>query len=188
MTKTDYHGLVHATTNAKLQTRTESYDALGQLRQVQDAKNGLTQLGYEPFGQLSETIDPNGHVIKVSYDGLGRRTDLRDPNLGWIHEDVDPMGQIWRRQSPNQRAAGTDTRSRYDLLGRMTARYESDLESHWVYDTAPNGIGKLAEAFTGPEAAKDYQRALQYDNLGRLSSTTLRLDISYKTWATVRLR
>jgi hypothetical protein len=37
----------------------------------------------------------------------------------------------------------------YDLLGRMTGRYEPDLESHWVFDTATKGVGQLAEAYTG---------------------------------------
>jgi hypothetical protein len=34
----------------------------------------------------------------------------------------------------------------YDLLGRMTDRFEPDLESHWVFDTAAKGVGQLAEA------------------------------------------
>ena len=32
----------------------------------------------------------------------------------------------------------------YDILGRMTKRVESEGETFWSYDTATNGIGKLA--------------------------------------------
>jgi RHS repeat-associated protein len=54
----------------------------------------------------------------------------------------------------------------------MTGRYEPDLESHWVYDTATKGIGQLAEAYTGSPTNKDYRRTHSYDSLGRPSLTT----------------
>ncbi|MFN7475750.1 MAG: RHS repeat-associated core domain-containing protein, partial [Burkholderiales bacterium] len=51
-------------------------------------------------------------------------------------------------------------------------RYEPDLESHWVYDTATTGKGQLAEAYTGTPTNKDYRRIHAYDSLGRPSLTT----------------
>jgi hypothetical protein len=55
----------------------------------------------------------------------------------------------------------------YDLLGRMTQRVEPDMTAAWVYDSGPNGIGKLISASitAGPDAG--YQRAYVCDNLGR---------------------
>ncbi|MCA3000028.1 MAG: hypothetical protein ING75_15665, partial [Rhodocyclaceae bacterium] len=90
---------------------------------------------------------------------LGRRTRLTDPNLGRIDYFPDARGLLWRQQSPRQRAAvpAQFSRMEYDLLGRMTGRYEPDLESHWVFDTATKGVGQLAEAYTGTPLNKDYR-------------------------------
>src|SRR5262249_31089524 len=71
----------------------------------------------------------------------------------------------------------------YDLLDRMTERLEPDLESHWIYDTATSGVGKLAEAYTwiAGSGTKDYRRVYTYDPLGRESTVTTSLDWDYQT-------
>lgn len=175
---TQYRGLTIEQTNAKLQVRTETRDVLGQLRAVLDSNSprGKTSFTYEPFGGLQTTTDPNNNVTTVEYDILGRRTDLRDPDLGWISYDIDPLGQNYAQTSPEQRASKHKSWMAYDLLGRMTSRYETsatyDLESHWIFDTAANGVGQLAEAFTSKPARKDYRRVHSYDEKGRPKSTT----------------
>ncbi len=166
---TQYMGVDVSTTNAKNQTRTEHRDLTGKIIKVTDAKAGTTLFSYEAFGNLVQTTDPDGNVITVQYDTLGRKTDLRDPDLGWIHYDVDPLGRTWKQTSPNQRQAQTSTTMDFDNLDRMTARYETDLESHWAFDGTGNGkgIGQLAEAYTFAGSQKDYRRLHSYDNLGR---------------------
>ena len=195
---TQYQGLITQQINAKQQQRTETRDVLGLLRSVLDsnAPRGTTSFSYEPFGALSTTTDPNGNVIRVDYDGLGRKTGLRDPDLGWITYDVNPLGQVYAQTSPVQRASGHKNWMAYDLLGRMTARYETSsvhaLESHWVFDTAAMGVGQLAEAFTGQANNKDYRRIHTYDELGRPKLTTQYLAdgaysalTTYDTWSRV---
>lgn len=175
-----YQGLVTVVTNAKTQSRIETRNVAGQLVQVQDPASGLTGFAYEPFGGLAKTIDPNGNVITVGYDLLGRKTSLTDPDLGRIDYHVDPLGQTWEQISPKQNLAKQSTTFEFDALGRMTARRETDLESHWVFDTANKGIGQLAEAYTIAAGVKDYRRVLVYDGLGRPVLTTQTLtDASY---------
>lgn|GEM_PF-3646619 len=190
--KTAYQGLIKTLTNAKGQQRVETHNVIGQLVQVQDNAQGLTQFAYDPFGNLGSTIDPNRNVITVTYDLLGRKTALTDPDLGQITYDIDPIGQVWRQTSPNQRTLGQHTYSAYDLLGRPTARYEPDLKSYWTYDSAAMGVGKLAEAYTGSPTAKDYDRTHTYDTLGRPAKTTQVLNDatysstpSYDAWSRV---
>jgi len=181
-TTTGYNGLSTTVTNPKNQQIVNVNDALGQLAQATDAQAGVTTYLREPFGNLRQVTDPLGNVVTISYDTLGRRTDLRDPDLGWVHYDTDPVGRGWRQQSPKQRSAGQYTTTAFDLLDRMTARVETDLNSVWVYDTATKGTGQLAEAYTNLPAAptvKDYRRVHTYDSLGRLSTTTTTLDTSY---------
>jgi RHS repeat-associated protein len=169
---TSYQGLVTVNTNANSQKRTDTRDAIGRVVQVVDAKSGVTKFAYDPFGNLVQTTDPNGNIISVEFDSLGRRTKLTDPDLGRIDYTVDAAGRTRRQVNPLQRAISSSADMQYDSLDRMTARMEPDLESHWVFDTAPKGIGQLAEAYTGPSTAKDYRRVHTYDSLGRPSTTT----------------
>jgi RHS repeat-associated protein len=145
---------------------------LGRVVQVKDANLKLTSFTYDSFGNLSKTIDPNNNVISVTYDALGRKTALVDPDLGFIEYKVDARGLVWKQISPVQRALNQFTRNEYDVLGRMTGRYESDLESHWIFDTATKGVGQLAEAYTGPSTAKTYRRLHSYDSVARPEITT----------------
>jgi RHS repeat-associated protein len=179
-----YYGFKVVQTNAKGQTKTEWRNVVNQLYRVDDSNSlvGTTMFEYEPFGNLSKTTDPANNVITVVYDLLGRRTELQDPDLGSIQYNVDPLGQVWAQISSKQRAAGTKTYMAYDPLGRMTARYEQDLESHWIFDTASMGIGKLAEANTQANSKKDYVRSLTYDAFGRPKLTTTQLsDATYSS-------
>ena len=73
----------------------------------------------------------------------------------------------------------------YDLLGRMTARYDgNDFQSHWIYDTASAGLGQLAEAYTSQATNKDYRRLHTYDSIGRPKLVTQYLKDGQYTAAT----
>ncbi|UMR29225.1 hypothetical protein MJ904_19335 [Massilia sp. MB5] len=179
--RTTYRGLRTDLVNPKGQQRNEVRDVLGQLRQVVDAKGGNTFFEYEPFGNLSKTTDPNTNVVKVKYDLLGRKILLDDRNTGQIEYGVDPLGRTWYSKSPMQAKSGQKTSFEFDVLDRMTGRYESDLESHWLYDSASNGIGLLAEAYTlRMSKEKDYQRLYTYDDKSRPRQVTLVLDAVYR--------
>ncbi|MBN8486818.1 MAG: VCBS repeat-containing protein, partial [Burkholderiales bacterium] len=151
------------------QSRTEQRNALGLLASVTDETGRTTRYAYEPFGGLARTTDPLGNQIEVLYDRLGRKTRLSDPDLGVVVYQVDPLGQTWRQTDAKQQRST----SQYDALGRLTQRLEPDLTSTWVYDSAANGIGKLAEVYTGPIVSKDYRRVHAYDALGRPSRETI---------------
>ncbi|WP_374568761.1 NBR1-Ig-like domain-containing protein, partial [Ideonella sp.] len=169
----DYQGMVTVITNPRRQKRTEKRDVLGQVRLVIDNKNGETKFGYDAWGNLNQTIDPNGNVINVTFDDLGRKVELSDPDLGLITYTVDAAGRTRKQISPNERALNKSTTMDYDGLDRMVKRQEPDSDSHWDYDTATKGVGKLAEAYTiDGKGKKDYRRIHTYDGLGRPSTTT----------------
>lgn len=178
---TSYQGTNRVLTNLLGQARTETRNVLDQIVKVTDALGGTTTFGYEPFGALTSTIDPGKNTSSILYDRLGRRIELHDPDLGFIEYKVDPIGQTYAQISPIQRPVGKRTANVFDLSGRMTARYETDLVSHWIYDTATYGVGQLAEAYTGAtEAGADYKRVHTYDQYGRPATTTQKLsDGSY---------
>jgi RHS repeat-associated protein len=77
------------------------------------------------------------------------------------------------------------TRFDYDNLDRMIGRYEPDLTSNWIFDTAARGIGQLAEAYTSTGTVKDYRRVHTYDTFARPQKTTQTLsDGSYSSEST----
>ncbi|MGG7607027.1 NBR1-Ig-like domain-containing protein [Massilia sp. BKSP1R2A-1] len=173
---TDYNGFVRTLTNFKSQRRIESYNMLDQISKVTDALGKDTAFEFEAFGDLSKTTDVGGNVITIGYDDLGRRISLNDPDLGLQQYRVDPLGRTFETSSPEVRKIGTKkVTMEFDALDRMTAKLEPDLESHWIYDKASNGIGALAEAHTGTSAAPDYRRLYTYDNIGRLIQTSQKL-------------
>lgn len=164
------------------QKRTDLSNGMGKLKKVTDAAGQSTEYGYDAFGQLLTVKDPLGNVIRVTYDRLGRKTQLKDPNLGTWTYGVDPLGQTYTQTD----ALNQTTTFVYDELGRLVSRVEPDLQSAWVYDTAPRGadqawLGLLAEAYTGPADAKTYRRVHTYDAKGREQSvkTTYPTDWDY---------
>ncbi|HTD06251.1 RHS repeat-associated core domain-containing protein [Undibacterium sp.] len=191
ITHTDYHGLSKIVTNPRQQQKTDQVSVIGQLVQSTDAIGGVTLFGYDPFGNLSKTTDPKGNVVIINYDLLGRKTQLQDPDLGIVRYTVNPRGLLIKQQSANDCAndcaTGRATVFRYDMLDRMIARLEPNLESHWVFDQQPGvsscaasaSCGQLIEAYTQLTAGKDYDRVHSYDSLGRPSSTVIQLDVPY---------
>ncbi len=185
-TATDYDGLKVTLTNGKGQVRVEHKDVLGLTSYVENLlttptkKTLTTRFGYDAWGNLATTIDPNKNVITVKYDTLGRKIQLQDPDLGQIDYSVNPLGLTWKQVSPVQRAKAAlptpppapYTKMKFDALNRMVERTEDDLKSYWIYDTAANGIGQLAQAYTGVQASPDYRRVHTYDDRGRPLSTT----------------
>ncbi|HYB81050.1 MAG TPA: RHS repeat-associated core domain-containing protein, partial [Mycobacterium sp.] len=64
-------------------------------------------------------------------------------------------------------AKGQTSTLAYDKLGRITGRVEPDMTCVWVYDSAANGIGKLASASITAGPGAGYRRSYAYDVLSR---------------------
>lgn len=173
VTSTTYDGFNITRTNPRKHSRVETRNVLGQLVNVKDANGKNIKYEYDLFGNLSKTTDPNGNEISVGWNLWGHKESLIDPDLGTVNYTVDPLGRV-REQYTARQGTGKKTVIEYDFLNRMTARIEPaisasepGLEGHWIYDTASNGKGQLAEAYTGTAGAKDYSRLHTYDQWGR---------------------
>jgi RHS repeat-associated protein len=169
-----YHGLSTTTTNALSQTTTTVKNSQGQTVSVTDAASNVTTYLYEPFGNLKQVTDAASNVTTYTYDVRGRKTAASDPGMGSWTYTYNVLDQI-KTQTDGSSLVTTVT---YDLLGRTTQRVEPDLTSTWTYDTATNGVGKLASAATNT----GYSRAHTYDALGRPSQT--QITISGTTYTT----
>ena len=175
-----YHGLVTSDTNQNNQTRTVTKNSQDQVVSVADAQGNVTTYYYDPFGKPVQTIDATGkNVVTATYDQRGRKTQTNDPDLGLWNYGYNALGQVVSQQDAKLQT----TSFTYDLLGRLIERDEADLKSCWFYDSAANGIGKLADARTitgincnDPQAAIIFKRSLGYDGLGRPTTVTTTID------------
>ncbi|ANH68026.1 hypothetical protein ABE85_11385 [Mitsuaria sp. 7] len=171
-----YNGLELTQTDAKQKSTTRVANALGKVLRVTDALGRVTRYGYDGFGHLLKVTDAKSNVIDVTVDRLGRKTVLRDPDLGTWTYRVDPLGRTYSQTD----AKGQTTSFEFDDLNRTTRRLAPDQDGRWVFDTALNGIGKLAESFTWANNAKDARRLFTYDAKGRPESQTFQLDGDYQ--------
>ncbi len=141
----------------------------GKLGEMIDEGRAHTRYDYDPPGNLVKVTDSAGNVTTMEYDDRDRKTGMHDPDMGaWTYQ-YDAVSQL--RQQKDARLQVT--RMDYDRLGRMTRRSEIEGISRWNYDTAANGVGKLASITNG---ANGYKRSLVYDSLGRLASDTSHID------------
>lgn len=146
-------------------------DVLGRINRVDQALASNTWLtqrySYDPLGVLKTSTDPNGNQIALVIDDWGRKTKQTDPDLGVWQYSYNAFGEML-----TQIDAKTKTTSfEYDALGRLTKRTEPTLTSNWVYDTAANGIDKLASV----TADNGTSRSLAYDAPGRVTQISTKL-------------
>ncbi|MEJ1363512.1 MAG: RHS repeat-associated core domain-containing protein [Candidatus Sedimenticola sp. (ex Thyasira tokunagai)] len=159
-----YSGFTTTVTNAKGHIKTTQKNAQGKVVRVDEEEGGWVTYQYDAIGNLLET-NANGVITTLTYDTLGRhKTAMDDPDMGQWSYQYDILGNlISQTDAKNQTVTQT-----YDLLGRMIERVEPEGTTTWTYDTAANGIGKLAQ-ITAPS---NYLKTLTYDSLGRAKSDT----------------
>lgn len=185
-TSADFNKYAVTITNALNQKETKIANVRGKMIEAIDNMNNHTKYEYDAYGNLIRLIDSKGNTTLIVYDKYGRKTDLYDPDKGHWSYTYDPYGQLVSQAD----AMGNITTFKYDRLGRMISRTDSVGASTWEYDTASNGIGKLAKENgianldgtrpTGPALVKavaggltDYTRVYTYDNLSRPAQTTI---------------
>jgi RHS repeat-associated protein len=178
-TQHTYSGLVTTDTNANNQSRKVTKDSQGHVIQVTDANGKNTSYAYDPFSNLIATTDANGNTVTATYDVRGRKIASNDPDLGVWTYSYDTANELVSQTDAKHQA----TTITYDLLGRMTQRVEPDMTSVWTYDTASNGIGKLASTSTTGLPRSRYQRSFTYDGLTRPTGVTITIASTNYTFA-----
>ncbi|WP_315722121.1 MULTISPECIES: RHS repeat-associated core domain-containing protein [unclassified Bradyrhizobium] len=158
-----YHGLTTTETNALNQTRTVTKSSQGQVVAVTDTLGKTMTYAYDAVGNLVQTTDALGNVVSATYDLRGRKIASSDPDLGNWTYSYNTLGQLVTQTD----AKGQTVSLSYDRLGRMVQRVEPDMTSVWAYDTAANGIGKLASSGITSGSGNGFARSFSYDSLGR---------------------
>ncbi len=183
-TQTIYDGFTTTIINQAEQKRIKEVNAVGNLVKTTDNLGSVTTYDYDPYSNMSAIMDSAGNNSIITYDDIGRKVAINDPDKGAWRYDYDVLGNLISQTD----AKGQTTTFAYDKLNRMISRTDHAGTSTWEYDTALNGIGKLArinsvnvtdkailkKLVASTEALHDgletYTKSYNYDNFGRLSN------------------
>ena len=137
--------------------------------QIIDGREVATTFAYGDFGQLASVTDPKGNTVSIEYDQRGRRRVVAGSRRG--HAGA-PLQRVRRSRARDcQRIARTARfATGYDILGRLTA-IDSPLDGSTTqtWDTAPNGVGRLAHTSAPDGTEQDFA----YDAVGPRSNAEL---------------
>ena len=166
-------------TVGQAQTTTVTANAMGWTVRGDDA-SGNSYVTYDHYadGLLAEAKVNNDATtaITAAYDDARNRCTLTDPNYGTLTTTYNAYGELRKRVSPKELAAGMETHYQYDGMGRLRVEM-SDMEStytRYTYneDDGP-AKGALAEILHHTYDYHPIQRInYKYDGLGRNTTTT----------------
>jgi RHS repeat-associated protein len=168
-----YNGLSEYITDPQGKQTTRIKDARGVLRSVRDHDNYSQNFEYDAFGNNKRVQDSESADLQTStYNLRGMLTSRYDMDMGTWTFVPNALGEVVLQTD----ARSQTTAFQYDALGRLTQRTEAEGVSTWVWGTWIGGknVGKLASV-SGPGYVEEYL----YDNLGRLSTTTIMADSVY---------
>jgi RHS repeat-associated protein len=165
-----YQGYTGTTTDEVGRVKRHTADPLGRIVKTElqnDSGQFIpTDYSYGPFGLLTNVkrrdaagLPATGRNTAMAYDSLGRRTLLTDPDTGERRFSYNGFGDLREQRD----AAESVTTYTPDALGRVKQKVDKDGTTTFVWDTADNGIGKLASA-TSPFGVT---RQFFYDSAGR---------------------
>jgi RHS repeat-associated protein len=187
-TISDFGGLVETFTDEVGRQRRVTSDSFGRLTRSETINTSgqwvATDFTYGPFGVLRFAIRKNGTggaanalTTEFRYDELGRRTVLIDPDAGASGlrtRSYNAFGDVIGETD----AEGKTSTYVVDGLGRTKQRTDQrDGTTAFTWDTADNGIGKLASSQSPSGVKCEYL----YDTAGRLYRETSTIDgIAYQ--------
>jgi RHS repeat-associated protein len=143
-------------------------DRVIESRHFLEGKTLSTRYRYGDFDQVVRITDPLGNEVVSAYDCRGRRWFSSDPDAGSTHFTYNGLGDLEAKVDSGAHL----TRFTYDALSRLTQIDDGDGTTHHVWDTRPQGLGKLAHSESPDGVTTDFT----YDALGRLHEQTWTVD------------
>ena len=115
-----------------------------------DTPYATTSYSYDILGNLRFVVDAKGNQTEMRYDSLGRKTYMDDPDMGIWQYDYDAKGNLLTQQD----AKGQVVSFQYDALDRMAVKDYADpaeTDVNYFYDESGHGFatGKLTRMMDG---------------------------------------
>lgn len=182
---------------AQQQSTHYEYDALGRMTARTDGLGQRSTWTLDAFGRVITQTNPMSEATDFAYDGGDALVGVHAANGALTTYEVDGLGNVNQELSPDRGtltytydaagnavlvrdARGAQTETSFDALNRpLTRAFRNPagvIESthSYVWDTAPNGMGRLASLDTG-DVALDYA----YDTAGRVATKTQTVGSSF---------
>ncbi len=166
-------------------TLTDAHSNLLELRQYKNpadagsdtaSKFDRTTYAHDLLGRTTGVTDAAGNTWTYRFDLLGRQYQVVDPDKGTSTTTFTKTGLIETVTKPL--GTGTTTVAyTYDALGRRTSVRDDSIagtiRAKWVYDTLPNGIGRLTSSTRYVSGNAYTSQVDAYDATGRPTSTSV---------------
>jgi YD repeat-containing protein len=170
-TTTNYDNWSQTVTDAKANVKEYVYDARNNLVQVSEhngADEYVTNYRYDNLNNLVHITDAESNVRGFTYDSLGRQLSSELPHKVSATASAyayayDANGNKTGETHPD----GHTVQYTYDALNRMLSKDDastSGTDVVYTFDTAPNGIGKVAT-----EETADQKISYEYDKQGNVT-------------------
>ena len=123
-----------------VQTTAYTYDALGRLRRVVDARGAVTEIDYDPVGRKTRMSDPNMGTWRYTYDAVGNLKTQQDARGCVITFEYDALNRLIRKTyaGPGQCGTTPPVTLTYDEgvngIGRRTGMQDGSGQTTWKYD------------------------------------------------------
>ncbi len=137
-----------------------TYDAIGDLTQVNDAAAGTAKYSYDKNRNRISQTDPNNHTSNLAYDKLNRLLSMTDPLSHSFSYTYDEVGN---RISQTDAKAQT-TRYTYDADDRLNLITYPDTATVQFTRDANGNVTRMVDSL----GTSNYV----YDELNRLTSST----------------
>jgi RHS repeat-associated protein len=119
-----------------------------------------TQYEYGPFNLLEGVKDAyERRILSIGYDVLGRRVLTNDADSGPQITSYNAFNEAIETRDGN----GDKTSYVRDPLGRIKSIMTKDGKTTFVWDTAPHGVGKLAQSTSADQVLNTFA----YDDISR---------------------
>jgi len=181
LTVTKEHHLKRTDGVAKIQTRVEYFNSLGQLLQTTDAAGTddevHTTFEYDAMGN-NDSVQVNNNpntTVQLVFDHLGNTIMLDDPDAGLIVSAYDSLGQLKTQTN----ARGVTTEFEYDLLGLLIKRTDDAtgvLPGGPVVNTFTFHTRKIGALSTA--SAPGFVEQTYYNNLSQIERHETQINVA----------
>jgi RHS repeat-associated protein len=159
------------TPDVGLATTTYTYDALGRMTAMSDADGITTAMTHDGAGQR-RTITRGSRTWTYSYDHNGNPTAVVAP----FAPGDDPLSQTASVAYDDLDRPLSRVQGARDLTATELATY-GDGSASWEYDTAMNGVGRVAATTIATGGDGVLRRSFAYDGRGNIATEQVEFEV-----------
>ena len=138
-----------------------------------------TSYSYDTLGNLKRVKDAKGNITTMTYDKLGRKIGMTDPDMGVWSYEYDKNGNLISQTDAKDQTINMA----YDALNRLVSKtypVGSGMNNiNYRYDEGVNGLGRktgMNDYISNPESPEIYDYSYAYDARGRLTEEDKNID------------